>query len=139
MRTRPIAISVIAAFLFAATLVSAIVGTSLLIPGTFLDRIWEVNKPAYAGFEALGRASGLLLLLLGIYTAFAGAGLIKGRKWGRWLAIALFVVNGVGDVVNLLRTRDWLKSGAGVLIAATFLFCLFRSRATAFFESQRDI
>lgn len=136
MSARPVSISAIGVFLLAATVIAAVVGVSLLFPGTFLDRIWELNKPAYEAFEALGRISGLLLLLVGVCAAYAGAGLLKGQKRARWIAVALFAVNGLGDVANLLRPTGRLKSTAGVLIAATFLFCLLRPSVTAFFESQ---
>jgi hypothetical protein len=66
MGRRTVSISVIGVFLLAATLIAALVGTSLLFPGTFLDRIWELNKPAYEAFEALGRISGVVLLLMGL-------------------------------------------------------------------------
>jgi hypothetical protein len=137
MRARPKSISVVAVFLLAATFIASLVGASLLFPGTFLDRMWEFNRPAYAAFEALGRLSGLVLLLVGASTAFAGAGLLKGQSRARWVAVALFAVNGIGDIVNLLRPADRLKSTAGVLIAATFLFCLLRPGVSAFFEGQR--
>lgn len=139
MRVRPLSISVIASFLLVATLIAAVVGTSLLFPGTFLDRIWELNKKAYAGFQALGRPSGLLLLLVGACTAYAGRGLLKGQNGARWVAIVLFAVNGLGDVVSLLRTAERFKSAAGALIAATFLICLLRPSVSAFFRSQRDL
>jgi hypothetical protein len=69
MRDRPGAVSSVAVFLFTATAIASVVATSLLFPGTLLDRLWELNKPAYAGIEVLGRASGVLLLLLGMATA----------------------------------------------------------------------
>lgn len=131
-------ITIIASFLLAATFIAALVGTSLLFPGTLLDRIWELNRPAYAAFEALGRVAGLLLLVVGVCTAYAGRGLLKGQNGARWLAIGLFAVNGVGDVMNLLRPGERAKSAAGVLIAATFLFYLLRPRVAAYFQSRRE-
>jgi hypothetical protein len=137
MRARPVSISVIGVFLLAATVIAGLVGTSLLFPGTFLDRIWELNKPAYKGFQAVGKISGLLLLLVGLCTGYAGAGLFKGQNRARRLAIALFAVNGLGDVVNFLRPAERLKSAAGALIAATFIFYLLRPNVIAFFERPR--
>jgi hypothetical protein len=75
--------------------IASVVATSLLFPGTLLDRLWELNKPAYAGIKVLGRASGVLLLLLGMATAAAGTGLLRGKKWACWLSIGVFVASGL--------------------------------------------
>ena len=139
MHSRPMSISVIAGCLLLATVIAVTVGTSLLIPGTILDRVWELNRPAYSAFVLLGRLSGLLLLLLSFCTAYAGIGLLKGDRKARWLAITLFAGNGLGDVVNLLRPGNRLGGAIGILAAATFLFYLSRRSATAFFERRRDL
>lgn len=136
-RRRPVYISVIAGFLFAATLIAIVVGTSLLIPGTILDRMWELNRPAYSAFAFRPTASGLLFLLLSLCTAYAAVGLLNGVRKARWLAIALFTVNGTGDVVNLVRPANRLGGAVGIIIAATVLFYLIRPGAAAFFDKDR--
>jgi hypothetical protein len=136
MRDRPGAVSLVAVFLFIATMIALVVGTALLFPGTFLDRLWELNKPAHAGFKVLGRASCVLLWLLSIATAAAGTGLLRGKKWAWWLSIAVFAASGLGDLINLWITKDLLKSGSGVLIAGAFLFFLLRPIVTGFLESD---
>ena len=124
---------IVAGFLFAATLLAVVVGLSLLFPNRLLDRLWELNKPGAAAFRAMGKASGLLLLALGIGTAAAGLGLLRGRPWAWWFAIVLFTVNGCGDVVGLVATRDWLRSGSGVAVAAAFVYSLTRPRVRSYF------
>ncbi len=132
--------SIVAAFLFAATAIAAVVGASLLFPGTIMDQIWELNRPAYAAFHVLGKASGALMLLLGIATAFAGTGLLRRAKWAWWIAIILFAVNGLGDAVTLLTSRrDLLKSASGAVIAAIFLVSLLRPSVTAFFKQSAAV
>jgi hypothetical protein len=133
---RPTVVSVVAAFLLVATVMGAVLGTSLLFPGTFLDRLWELNKPAYAAFQVLGKASGVLLVVVGAATAAAAAGLLQGSRWGWQLAIAIFAMNGLGDAVSLFLTRDLFKSGSGVLIAALFLTGLFRRNVKVFFQKS---
>ncbi|MBZ5725851.1 MAG: hypothetical protein LAP87_12745 [Acidobacteriia bacterium] len=59
------AIPIVAAFLFAAAVVAAVVGASLLFPNPLLDRLWELNRPGAALFHALGWIAGVLLMLLG--------------------------------------------------------------------------
>lgn len=127
-------VSVISAFLFAACGIAAIVGTSLTFPGTPLDRIWKLNPPAYAGFQSLGRTAGVLFFPLCIGAAATAVGLLRGKSWARWLAIALFTINEMGDAASLVITRELFKSGLGVLVATFFLFCLFRPSVILFFK-----
>jgi hypothetical protein len=41
-------------FLFNATGIAFIVGTSLLFPNPLMERLWELNKPAEPAFRAMG-------------------------------------------------------------------------------------
>ena len=135
---RPKIVFVVALFLMAATLISAAVAISLLFPGTFLDRMWNLNRPAYAAFQVLGRASGALMVLVGLVTTAAATGLLRGNGWAWRLAIAIFAVNGLGDVVDLFLNRDLLKSGSGVLIAALFLAMLLRRNVEVYFQKPSN-
>ena len=45
---RPRAVPVVAAFLFVATVIAAVVGMSLLFPNRLMDRLGELNKPGAA-------------------------------------------------------------------------------------------
>jgi hypothetical protein len=136
-KQRPKTVSIVAAFLFAATAIAAVAGISLLFPGTLFDRLWELNKPGAAAFHALGRLSGVLLLVLGVGTSAAAAGLLQGKKWSWWFAMVLFTINGCGDVVSFFATRDILRSGSGVVIASVFLYALSRGRVRRYFEQAR--
>jgi len=131
---RPRTIPVVAAFLFAATAIAVVVAISLLFPNPLLDRMWELNKPGAAAFRAMGRVSGLLLLALAVATAAAAIGLLRGKRWAWFLAVAIFAVNGCGDVIGFVTTHDWLRSGSGVAIAAAFVLALTRPRARQYFR-----
>ena len=126
MAVRPKTIPIVAAFLFLATVMAAATGTALLFPGTFLDGLWALNRPAAGAFRSLGRISGAPLIALGVATAAAGIGLLRRRKWAWWFAVALFAINGCGDLVSFLVTGDLLKSASGVAVAAVFLYALGR-------------
>jgi uncharacterized membrane protein (DUF2068 family) len=130
---RPTTVPIVATFLFAATGIAAVVGTSLIFPNTLLDGLWEMNRPASAAFHALGRIAGVLLLALGIGTAAAAIGLLHRRKWAWWFAIALFAIDGGGDVVALFATGDVLRSAIGVGVSAAFLYSLTRPRVRQYF------
>jgi hypothetical protein len=127
MKHRPVEVTVVAAFLSLAAGVALVTGISLLFPNPIWNIMWDLNRPAYNAFERLGRPSGGLLLALGITTGAAATGLMLQRKWAWWLAIALFAINGLGDLVSLFLTRDLVKGGMGVFVASVFLFFLTRS------------
>ncbi len=131
---RPKMVLAVAAFLFLATVMSMATGTSLLWPSPFWERLWDINRPAYVTFAAFGRISGGLLMALGAGTAAAGIGLLHRKKWAWWFAMALFAVNGCGDVISFFKRRDLLRSGSGVLIAIAFLFCLSRPSIRRYFR-----
>jgi hypothetical protein len=131
---KPIPVALVAAFLWIAMLVSLVVGVALLFPGTFLDRIWVYNRPAHAAFQTIGKTSGVGFLVLGLVVGAAAGGLSCGRRWAWWLAILIFALNGIGDLVGLLATRDLLRSGSGFVIAVGFLLVLLHRNVRASFD-----
>jgi len=133
---RPRAVPIVAAFLFAATVIAAVVGVSLLYPNPLLDRLWKLNPPAEAAFRAIGRVSGVLLLALAAGTLACGIAMLRRRRWACWFAIALFAINAAGDLVSLAVTGDWARSAAGVLIAGAFLYALTRASVRRYFRSS---
>jgi hypothetical protein len=138
MDQRPTTIPIVAAFLFAATAIAAIVGVSLLFPNPWLDQLWALNKHAEAGFRAIGRISGILLLLLGAGTFACAVGLLRRKNWARLSAVVLFAINGLGDVVNFAVTGDWLKSAVGAVICSAFLYSLNRSSVRRYLKHGRS-
>ena len=54
MVRRPRAATIISGFLFAATVIAAIVGYALLFPGELLRWLAQFNKPGIYAFEELG-------------------------------------------------------------------------------------
>ena len=135
MVRRPRAATIISGFLFAATVIAAIVGLALLFPGELLAWLAQFNKPGMDAFQALGRWAGLLLLTLAVGTASAATGLLRGKKWAWWFSVVLFAINGCGDVVGFFITKDVLRSGSGVVIAGAFLLAL--SRVKTYFNEDR--
>jgi hypothetical protein len=131
---QPATIAFVAAFLFLAAAVALITAISLMFPASFWNGMWDLNRPAYLEFEKLGSISGIMLMALGAGAGAAGIGLLRRKKWAWWSAIALFAVNGIGDVAALFVGQDLVKGGSGVLIAACFLFCLTRSKVMRYFD-----
>lgn len=111
------------AVLLFALLMAAAVDAALLFPGTTADRLWSLNPAAEPWFNA-HRALGMTLVLIAGATAgLAGVGLWRGRRWGWWLAVVVFAVNGLGDAGRLLTGR-YREGFAGVAIVAVFLVLL---------------
>lgn len=135
-RRRPALVSLVAAFLCAATAVAFLTGLSLVLPGTRLDHIWELNRSAHAAFAASGRAAGALLWVLALAAAAAATGMLQGRRWAWRLSIALFAINGTGDLVNLLVRGDRIKGVSGLAVAGVFLLLLLRPAVRDFFAES---
>jgi hypothetical protein len=129
---RPLGVLAIAVVLLVSTAIALITGVSLVFPGSFLDRIWALNRGAYIEFATLGRPAGILLVILGFICAIAAAGLLKRRKWAWGLAVGLFVVNVSGDAARIF-TGEPVKGAFGAAIAAGFVIYLTRSRVREYF------
>jgi len=121
---RPLAVAILAGFLFFATAISIVVSSALLFPGPLLDWLAQFNRPAMSTFQALAPWPGILLAALAVGTFAAAVGLLRGRKWAWWFSVVLFAVNGTGDLLSFLATRDLIRSLSGVVIAAAFLIAL---------------
>ena len=134
--SRPKTVPVVAAFLFAATAIAVVTGVSLLFPNLLLHRLWDLNRPAAAAFQAAGRIAGAPLVALGVGTAAAGNGLLRRRKWAWWFAVALFSVNGCGDAASFWITHDLVRSASGIAISAAFLCFLIRPGVRRYFANR---
>ena len=135
-RHRPRTISVIASFLFAATIVAFIIGESLLFPNALLDYVWRFNPEGAALFHSIGRVSGVFLLGLSVGTFFAALGLLRGRPWAWWFAVFLFAIDSAGNIVSYFFVHDALRSIFGTIISGTFLFFLCRESVRGHFLRQ---
>jgi hypothetical protein len=133
MEVRPNAVVVVSAFLFVATGIAAVVGVWLLFPNPLLDRLWALNRPGEALFRSIGRAAGIPLLGLGAGTACATLGLLRRKKWAWYFAVALFTIDGCGDVVSLVATGERWKAVGGILVSSLFLYMLTRRSVRRYF------
>jgi hypothetical protein len=136
MNSRPIGVTVVAGFLFLASVIAAVVGTALLFPGPLLDRMWQWNKPGAALFRSIGPISGAFLWALGIAVFAAAIGFLRARRWAWWFAILLFAVDGSGDVISYFATHDLLRTVLGASVSGAFLIALTRTDIRRYFEQQ---
>jgi hypothetical protein len=119
-------------FLFFGAAMAALAGTTLVWPGTVLDRVWVLNPLAYKQLAPLGRAIGIPFLVLSAALAAAGAGWFRLRYWGWVLTVAVIATQVMGNLVNVLM-GDVLRGSIGFLIASALLFFLFRPKVRVVF------
>jgi hypothetical protein len=125
-------IKVVSGFLFAATLIAAVTGLSLAVPGTLLDGLWVLNPRGYAAFQPMGRLAGLLLFVVGAATGAAGIGLLQRKRWAWYLALGVFIANGLGDLAQIAlgRVAEGL-TGAAIALAFVLMLIAPISRPSA--------
>jgi len=106
---------------------------TLLKPGTFLDRAWELNRAGHAGLSSMGRAIGIPFLILAAAMFLAGIGWFQRKHWGWLLGTGIIASSLVADLVHLLL-GDW-KSLAGILIAGLLLLYMTRPAVRSYFTA----
>jgi small multidrug resistance family-3 protein len=122
----------VAIFFAAATCILVGVGLALLMPGSRLESIWSLY-PARRGLLMPYRMwLGPGFLLLAIIMALASIGCLRHRIWGWWLAIGIFLINGLSDAGQILLGH-FLEGGIGVLVAGAILFYLSRPKVRGTF------
>jgi hypothetical protein len=119
-------------FFFFGAVMASLAATTLLWRGTAVDRIWDLYPMAYKQLAPLGRAVGILFLLLGAALAATGIGWLRRRLWGWRLAVVIIATQVLGDVINCIR-GDFLRGGTGVIIAGALLLILLQSKVRAAF------
>ncbi|HLY92153.1 MAG TPA: hypothetical protein VKQ89_02745 [Candidatus Angelobacter sp.] len=130
---RPASAIIVAIFLFLAAATAGLVALSVLFPNPLLAPLWELNKPAAAFVRSSGELVGVFLVGVGCGTLSAGFGLLRGRAWAWWFAVALFAANGAGDVAGYFVLHNGLRAATGVLVSSTFLFLLSRADVRRYF------
>ena len=121
------ALIAIGIFLFFGAVMASLAGTTLLLPGTELERMWALNPTTHKQLMPFRGVAGVLFLLLGAALAVAGIGWFKCRLWGWQLAVVIIATQVMGDLVNILR-GDVLKGAIGFAIASGLLLYLLRSK-----------
>jgi hypothetical protein len=125
--------SAIGVFLFFGATMAGLAATTLLWPGTNLDRAWDLNPTAYQQLAPLGGKVGILFLLLAAALVTAGIGWFRRRLWGWRLAVVVIGIQVLGDLINFVR-GDWLRGGTGAVIAGTLLLYLLSARVRDVFS-----
>jgi hypothetical protein len=125
-------VSLIAIFFAIATCILLGVGIALLRPGSMLEVIWKLYPARRALLMPYRMWLGPGFLILAIVMVSASVGCFRRRIWGWWLAIAIFVVNGLSDAGQIL-IGHFLEGGIGVAVASAILFYLSRPKVRGTF------
>ena len=118
-------IAALGVFWIFAALMAALAGVTLVWRGPPLDRIWALNKPAYAVLLPMARVVGPLFLVFSAIMVCIIVGWFRRKRWAWWVAIGVLGTQVIGDIVNLAR-RDFFRGSAGVVIASAMLFLLLK-------------
>lgn len=122
----------IAIFFALATCVVLGVGTALLFPGSKLEVLWSLYPARRVMLMPYRVWLGPAFLALSLAMASASLGCFLQYKWGWWLAVAIFGVQGLSDVGELLAGH-LVEGGIGVSAAGALLFYLSRPHVRAAF------
>jgi hypothetical protein len=74
----------------------------------------------------MGPTAILLVLFVAVACSAAAIGIFRGKRWGRDIAIAILLINVIGDATNGVMRRDW-PALIGLPIAAALIAYLARS------------
>jgi hypothetical protein len=97
-QTKPFGVFLIAIFFAVASCILLNVGTALLLPGSKLGAIWVLYPARRSLLMPYRIWLGPEFLALAIGMIAASTGCFRQRKWGWWLAVGIFLVNGISDV-----------------------------------------
>ena len=119
-------------FVFGATM-AAYAAATLLMPGTFLDALWALNKRGHAGLVLLGRGAVFLFAVLSVLLGLAALGWFRRKRWGWMLGVTIIALHAAGDLINGVM-GDWLKGAFGVAIAGLLLIYMTRPTVRNYFR-----
>jgi hypothetical protein len=137
-KIRPVGITLLSIFFSFGALVSFMVFISLLFPGSFLEPLWRLNLRAREAFASVGAWAVVLMCVVCVSCALAAVGLWRGAWWGYRLALALLVINMLGDIANvILGTEPGAVVGVPVVIA--ILTYLMSRRVRRFFRREASV
>jgi len=130
---RPVGLTLLTAFFVFGALMAFLAFLGLLLSGGFLDPIWRLNPDAHRALTELGAWGLLLMVAVAVASALAASGLWMQAQWGRRLAVGIFAINLIGDVMNAVA-RGELRTLIGIPIGGAMIFYLLRTRTRAQFE-----
>jgi hypothetical protein len=134
MPARPWGVFLIALFFAAATVILVGVGLALLLPGSPMEAVWLAYPARRAVLMPYHAWLGPAFLALAAAMAAASIGSFRQRRWGWWLAVAIFAVNGLSDAGQIALGHP-AEGAIGVAAAGAILFYLSRPSVRAAYRT----
>ena len=117
---RPVGLSLLCAFFVFASLMAFVAFLGLLLPGGFLEPIWQFNPQSHLTLTGMGSWGVSLMLAVSLACALAAVGLWRRTLWGHRLAIVILAVNLLGDLLNAVLRGD-LRTLVGIPIGGALI------------------
>jgi hypothetical protein len=113
-------ITAIALFFLFGAVMSGLTALLLIFPGSAIEPLWRLNHRAREELTAMGTSAVFLMAAVSAACATSAIGLARRTRWGYWAALAVLLVNMVGDILNAFVRHDWptligLPIGAAML------------------------
>ncbi len=118
-------------------LIAGLTCIALLLPGDAWAPLWRLNPQAYAAFLSMGRWAILLMAVVAAACGLAARGLWIRAIWGRRVALAVLVVNLVGDLTSAVVRHD-PRTLIGLPIGGAFIAYLLSARVRGQFARAED-
>jgi hypothetical protein len=129
---RPLGVTLLVAFFVFGASMALFTLLMLLFRGSVLDSLWRLNPEARLGLQSIGRWAIVLMASVATACGLSAVGLAKLAQWGRMLAVAVLVVNLLGDVAGALIRGD-PRTLIGVPIGGALILYLMSNRVKRIF------
>lgn len=149
MPTRPIGIAIL-------SVLTWIIGALLLLGGLILTAVSGIVAVTPKIAEEIARTMGelpgvpvpihsmmvigmilavvgVVILIVGVITLLVGWGLWTGRNWARWIAIIVFGLGALSNLINLSQGR--FGSVISLIINGLIVYYLFTPHVKEFFKA----
>ena len=115
-------------FFATGAFISLVVMLALAFPDSYLESIWRLKPEAQSQFQTIGTGVSVAsMALVAAACALAAVGLVRNAEWGRRLAIAVLIINLIGDSLNALLMRD-TRTLIGVPIGGLMILYLVKTK-----------
>lgn len=131
--TRPLVVTFLIVLFAIGAVASLLAVITLMFPGSFLDAAWRVNPHAREGFTRIGGWSVLLMSAVFVACLLTAIGLWRRLQWAYWMALAMLIVNLIGDAINVIAGTD-RRAIVGIPIALILLLYLMRRNTREHFR-----
>jgi hypothetical protein len=127
-KERSVGTTLLTTFFVVGALICLVTTLALAFPGSFLEPIWRLKPEARLQFLQIGRGLSIaLMMIVGSACGLSAIGLARNAEWGRRLALAVLMINLIGDSLNALLRHD-AKTLIGVPIGALLIWYLLSKK-----------